>query len=194
VEASIKLVRARTGRPIILSAHGSFHGKTLGALAATGQEHHALDFGPLPPGFERIPFGDAAALERRLRRDGERIAAVLLEPIQGRRGVSLPPACYLRAVRELCTRFGVALVLDEIQTGLGRTGRLFACEHEGVAPDVLLLAKALGGGLFPLGACLSSADFWDERFALRHSSTFANNNLACRAGCAVLDALTSGLV
>jgi acetylornithine/succinyldiaminopimelate/putrescine aminotransferase/predicted amino acid dehydrogenase len=194
VEASIKLVRARTGRPIILSAHGSFHGKTLGALAATGQEHHALDFGPLPPGFERIPFGDAAALERRLRRDGERIAAVLLEPIQGERGVYLPPSGYLRAVRELCMRFGVALVLDEIQTGLGRTGRLFACEHEGVAPDVLLLAKALGGGLFPLGACLSSSDFWDERFALRHSSTFANNNLACRAGCAVLDALTSGLV
>jgi acetylornithine/succinyldiaminopimelate/putrescine aminotransferase/predicted amino acid dehydrogenase len=192
VEAAIKLVRARTGRPIILSAHGSFHGKTLGALAATGQTHHAEDFGPMPPGFERIPFGDAEALARRLDRDAPRIAAVLLEPIQGERGVFLPPAGYLARVRELCTRHGVALVLDEIQTGLGRTGRLFACEHDEVAPDLLLVAKALGGGLFPLGACLSSAAFWDERFALRHSSTFANNNVACRVGRAVLETLTQG--
>jgi acetylornithine/succinyldiaminopimelate/putrescine aminotransferase len=95
-------------------------------------------------------------------------------------------------VRELCTQYGIALVLDEVQTGLGRTGRLFACEHEGIAPDVLLLGKALGGGLFPLGGCFASAAFWDDRFALRHSSTFANNNVACRVGLAVLDALTRG--
>jgi acetylornithine/succinyldiaminopimelate/putrescine aminotransferase/predicted amino acid dehydrogenase len=192
VEAAIKLVRARTGRPIILSATGSFHGKTLGALAATGQAHHAEGFGPLPPGFERVPFGDHEALAARLAHDGDAVAAFFIEPVQGERGVHLPPSGYLGRARELCSRYGVAFVVDEIQTGLGRTGRLFACEHEGVAPDVLLVAKALGGGLFPLGACLASAEFWDETFALRHSSTFANNNVACRVGLAVLDALTTG--
>jgi acetylornithine/succinyldiaminopimelate/putrescine aminotransferase/predicted amino acid dehydrogenase len=192
VEAAIKLVRSASGRPVILSATGSFHGKTLGALAATGQRKHAEGFGPEPPGFEYVEFGDAAALESRLRRDGNRIAAFFLEPIQGERGVHLPPPGYLQRVRELCSRHGVALVLDEIQTGLGRTGRLFACEHEGVAPDVLLVGKALGGGLFPLSGCFASAEFWDERFALSHSSTFANNNIACRAGVAVLEALTQG--
>ncbi len=192
VEAAIKLVRARTRRPIILSANGSFHGKTLGALAVTGQTQYAECFGPLPPGFERVEFGDAEALAARFSMDGERIAAFFLEPIQGERGVHLPPPGYLRRVRDLCTKYGVALVLDEVQTGLGRTGRLFACEHEGIAPDVLLVGKALGGGLFPLGGCLASAAFWDEGFALRHSSTFANNNVACRVGLAVLDALTRG--
>jgi acetylornithine/succinyldiaminopimelate/putrescine aminotransferase/predicted amino acid dehydrogenase len=192
VEAAIQLVRARTGRPLVLSAHGSFHGKTLGALAASGRLDGTEGLGPLPPGFGRVPFGDAAALARRLERDGPRVAALLLEPIQGERGVYLPPPGYLRAARDLCTRHGAALVLDEIQTGLGRTGKLFACEHEGVAPDVLLLSKALGGGLFPLGACLASPAFWDEPFALRHSSTFANNNVACRVGRAVLAALTEG--
>jgi len=192
VEAAIKLVRCRTGRPIILSAQGSFHGKTLGALAATGQPRHAEGFGPAPPGFEHVPFGSAESLARRLERDASRVAAVLLEPIQGENGVQLPPPGYLPRVRELCSRYGTALIFDEIQTGLGRTGRLFACELEEVSPDLLLLAKALGGGLFPLGACLVSADFWDERFALRHSSTFANNNVACRVGRAVLDQLTRG--
>lgn len=192
VEAAIKLVRARTRRPIILSAHGSFHGKTLGALAVTGQTQYAEGFGPLPPGFERVEFGDAEALAARLAGDGDRIAAFFLEPIQGERGVHLPPPGYLRRVRDLCTQYGIALVLDEVQTGLGRTGRLFACEHEGIAPDVLLVGKALGGGVFPLGGCFASDAFWDERFALRHSSTFANNNVACRVGLAVLDALTRG--
>ncbi len=186
VEAAIKLVRARTGRPIILSTEGSFHGKTMGALAATGQRQYALA-GPTPPGFERVPFGDVAALEARFTRDGAHIAAFLVEPIQGEAGVRLPPPGYLAAARALCTEHGAALVVDEIQTGLGRTGRLFACEHEGVRPDVLLLAKSLGGGLFPLGACLVAAAFWDEGFALRHSSTFANNNVACRVGLAVVD-------
>jgi acetylornithine/succinyldiaminopimelate/putrescine aminotransferase/predicted amino acid dehydrogenase len=194
VEAAIKLVRARSGRPLILSATGSFHGKTMGALALTGQRAHADGFGPQPSGFDYIEFGDGEALAARLAQDGARIAAVFLEPIQGERGVVLPPAGYLARVRALCSQHGVALVLDEIQTGLGRTGRLFACEHEGVAPDVLLVGKALGGGLFPLSGCFASAAFWDDGFALRHSSTFANNNVACRVGLAVLDALTcSGL-
>ena len=162
----------------------------MGALAATGQPQYADGFGPRPPGFERVPFGDAKALEARLTCDADQIAAVLLEPIQGERGVHLPPSGYLRRVRELCSRFRTALVLDEIQTGLGRTGRLFACEEEGIAPDLLLLGKGLGGGLFPLSACLVSAEFWDERFALRHSSTFANNNVACRVGRTVLRTVT----
>jgi len=192
VEIAIKLMRARTGRPLILSATGSFHGKTLGALALNGQPHHGEGFGPLPAGFEHLEFGDADALEARFEQDAEKIAAFCLEPIQGERGVYLPPRGYLARLRELCTRFGVALVLDEIQTELGRTGKMFACEHDGVAPDVMLLGKGLGGGLFPLSACLTSAAMWDEGFALRHSSTFANNNVACRVGIAVLDELTTG--
>jgi len=192
VEAAIKLTRARTGRDLILSADGSFHGKTTGALALTGQPQYAEGFGPLAPGFERVPFGDADAVAERFAHSGERFAAFFLEPIQGERGVIVPPPGYLARVRSLCTRYGVALVLDEVQTGLGRTGTLFACEHEGVAPDVLLIAKALGGGLFPLGACLVAPEFWDEGFALRHSSTFANNNIACRVGLAVLHELTEG--
>lgn len=189
VEAAVKLVRTRTGRPLVLSTERSFHGKTMGALAATGQRQYAEGCGPEPPGFERVPFGDADALAARLQVDGERVAAFLVEPIQGEAGVLLPPHGYLQRVRELCTRHGVALVLDEIQTGLGRTGRLFACQHDDVAPDLLLVAKALGGGLFPLGACLVAPAFWDHRFGLRHSSTFANNNIACRVGLAVLEAL-----
>ncbi len=192
VEAAIKLVRARTGRPLILSAQGSFHGKTLGALALTGQSHYADGFGSLPAGFDHVPFGDAEALAARFAKEGGQIAALFLEPIQGERGVYLPPPGYLTRVRALCSQYDVALVLDEIQTGLGRTGKLFACEHDGITPDVLLIAKALGGGLFPLGACLSTDAWWDEHFALRHSSTFANNNIACRVGLAVLEALTQG--
>jgi acetylornithine/succinyldiaminopimelate/putrescine aminotransferase/predicted amino acid dehydrogenase len=191
VEAAIKLVRARTGRSIILAATGSFHGKTMGALALTGQRQYAEGFGPTPPGMEFVEFGDGEALEDRLSRDGDNIAAFFLEPIQGERGVHLPPPGYLKRVRSLCSQYGVALVLDEIQTGLGRTGRLFACEHDGIVPDVLLLGKALGGGMFPLSGCFSSAEFWDESFSLLHSSTFANNNIACRVGLTVLETLKS---
>ena len=191
VEAAIKLVRARSGRTVILSAAGSFHGRTLGALAATGQPHHREGFGPMPPGFETVPFGDADALAYRLERDGERIAAFFVEPVQGEGGVHVPPADYLARVRTLCDRHGVALVVDEIQTGLGRTGPLFAVAGAGVAPDVLLLAKGLGGGLFPLSACLVADAWWSPRFALGHSSTFASNNVACAAGLAVLRALSA---
>ena len=192
VEAAVKLVRAYTRRPVILSCTGSFHGKTLGALAVTGQQHYADGFGPMPPDFEHVAFGDAEALETKLEGDGEHIAAFFVEPIQGERGVFLPPAGYLKRVRELCSRYEVLLVLDEIQTGLGRTGRLFACEEEEIAPDVLLIGKALGGGLFPLSGCFTTTDYWDDRFALSHSSTFANHNLACRVGLTVMEELTQG--
>jgi len=186
VEAAIKLVRARTGRPLIVTAEGSYHGKTMGALAATGQRHHARGFGEGPPGFCYVPFGDAGALERLLAERGDEVAAVMLEPVQGERGVFPAPESYLAQVRALCTRHGAALVLDEIQTGLCRTGPMFASAGEGVAPDVLLVAKALGGGLMPLGAVLATDALWDDHFGLGHSSTFANNNLACRVGLEVL--------
>ncbi|MDH5181029.1 MAG: aminotransferase class III-fold pyridoxal phosphate-dependent enzyme, partial [Gammaproteobacteria bacterium] len=117
------------------------------------------------------------------------VAGFFLEPVQGERGVYVPPVGYLTKVREICTRYGVALVLDEIQTGLGRTGRMFCCEHEGVSPDVMLLSKALGGGLVPIGACLISGEYWDSRFALSHSSTFANNNVTCAVAMAVVETL-----
>jgi acetylornithine/succinyldiaminopimelate/putrescine aminotransferase/predicted amino acid dehydrogenase len=189
VEAAIKLVRARGQRSLILAAEGSFHGKTMGALAATGQRHHSEGFGPAAPGFAFVPYGDAAALERTLRAHAGEVAALILEPVQGERGVFPPPRGYLARCRELCTEHGVALILDEVQTGLWRTGPAFACDAEGVTPDVLLVAKALGGGLFPLGACLCTAELWSDRFALGHSSTFANNNVACRVGLAALEAL-----
>lgn len=192
VEAALKLARSRTGRPLIVAAHGAYHGKTLGALAATGQPQYQDGFGPLAPGFLHVRFGDADEIERLLGQRAAEIAAVLLEPIQGERGVIVPPPGYLSKVRALCTAHGVPLILDEIQTGLGRTGALLCSEHEGVRPDALLLSKALGGGLFPLGALLVDRSLWDERFALRHSSTFANHNLACRVGLAVLRELTDG--
>ena len=138
-----------------------------------------------------MPFGDADALAYRLERDGDRIAAFFVEPVQGEGGVNVPPPDYLARVRTLCDRRGVALVVDEIQTGLGRTGPLFAVAGAGVAPDVLLLGKGLGGGLFPLSACLAADAWWSPRFALGHSSTFANNNVACAAGLAVLRALAA---
>lgn len=190
VEAAIKLVRMRTSRSLIVSCTGSYHGKTMGALAVSGQTHYQDDFGLSAPGFAKIPFGDSKQLVDFLHQHHEHLAALFLEPIQGERGVIIPPAGYLRTARELCSQYGIALVLDEIQTGLGRTGRLFCCEYEHITPDLLLLAKGLGGGVFPLGACLVTTDFWDSRFALNHSSTFANNNLACRVGLAVLDTLT----
>lgn len=188
VEAAIKLVRARTGRTTIVSAQGSFHGKTMGALAATGQAHHGEGFGPVAPGFLHVPYGDGAALERALKEGA--IAGVLLEPIQGEGGVHAPPNGYLARARALCTEAGAALIIDEVQTGLRRTGPMFACAAE-ASPDVLLVAKALGGGLFPLGALLTNDAFWDDRFALRHSSTFANNNVACRVALATLAELST---
>jgi acetylornithine/succinyldiaminopimelate/putrescine aminotransferase len=189
VEASIKLCRAATGRTRILSAEGSYHGATFAAMAASGQADHKHGFGPLPEGFDHVPYGDAGALEARLDRDGEQTAAFLVEPIQGRRGAHAPPVGYLTRARAACSRHGVALIADEIQTGLGRTGTLYACEREGIAPDLLLVAKALGGGLFPLGAVLTSARWWNDDFGLRHLSTFANNNLACLAGLVTLGEL-----
>ena len=189
VEAAIKLARVRTGRDVILSTLNSFHGKTLGALSATGKPMYQRDFAAPAPAFDYVPYGDLTALEARLAADADRIAAFIVEPIQGEGGVVVPPEGYLDGVIALCRRYGVLSVIDEIQTGLGRTGKLFACADCAEAPDMLLLAKALGGGMMPIAACIARPSAWDDRFGRLHSSTFANNNLACTVANATLDAL-----
>ncbi|SNT43283.1 aminotransferase class III-fold pyridoxal phosphate-dependent enzyme [Rhodococcoides kyotonense] len=190
VEIAIKIARSATGRLGILSTRNSFHGKTLGALSATGNEKYQVGFGAPVAGFDTIPFGDADALEQAFVSAPDRFAVFVVEPIQGEGGVVTPPPGYLTRVRELCTAHGVLMAVDEVQTGLGRTGRMFACEHESVVPDILAVAKALGGGLVPAGAVLCRPDLVGESFALRHTSTFAGGALTSRVGLAVLGELT----
>lgn len=190
VEAGIKLARSATKKFRILSTRNSFHGKTLGALSATGKPSYQKAFGAPVEGFDFIPYGDIEALRDVLTRRGNEYAAFIVEPVQGEGGIIIPPAGYLREAREICREAGVLLIVDEIQTGLGRTGRLFASEEEGVTPDIMLVAKALGGGIVPVGACLATEEVYNEDFALKHSSTFAANTLVCRVGLAVLDILT----
>jgi len=189
VEAAVKLCRSATGRRGILSTIKGFHGKTLGALSATGNSSYQTVFGAPVEGFAHIPFGDADALEQELKNKKDFYAAFFVEPIQGEGGIVEPPKGYLKNVSEICSRCGVRLVIDEIQTGLGRTGKMFACEEENITPDVLLIAKALGGGIIPIGACLSNEKTYNEDFAMKHSSTFAGNSLACRIGLEVLELL-----
>jgi acetylornithine/succinyldiaminopimelate/putrescine aminotransferase/acyl-CoA synthetase (AMP-forming)/AMP-acid ligase II/predicted amino acid dehydrogenase len=189
-EAAIKLARAVTGRAGILSTVGGFHGKTLAALSATGRPAYQEPFLVPLPGFEVVPYGDLDALEGALSASADEFAAFIVEPIQGEGGIVEPPPGYLRGARELCTRHGVLLIVDEVQTGLGRTGRMFACEDEDVTPDVLMVAKALGGGVVPIGAILYGEHVFSEEFALKHTSTFAGGTLAARVGLAVLDLLT----
>ncbi|MCM2371553.1 aminotransferase class III-fold pyridoxal phosphate-dependent enzyme [Aporhodopirellula aestuarii] len=190
VEAAIKMCRAATGRSGIVATHNSFHGKTLGALAATGNPDYQDRFAAPTEQITHVPFGDIDALRIVLEERADQIAAVLVEPIQGEGGIVEPQPEYLLAVRKLCDENKVLLIFDEIQTGLGRTGTMFACEADGVAPDVMTLAKALGGGLMPIGAVLSNERAFSKHFALKHSSTFAGNTLAARAGLAMLDVLT----
>jgi 3-acetyloctanal aminotransferase len=192
VEAGLKLARAATNRPGLLSCERSFHGKSLGSLSVTGNGNYQRPFGPLLPECQTIPFGDATALERALY--SRRFAAFIVEPIQGEGGMIVPPAGYLRAAQELCRAAGTLLIVDEVQTGLGRTGTLFAIDNEGVEPDILALAKSLGGGVAPLGAMLCRRDLWmkaygtAQTFAL-HTSTFGGGSLACAAGLAALRVL-----
>ncbi|HEY5706678.1 MAG TPA: aminotransferase class III-fold pyridoxal phosphate-dependent enzyme [Terrimicrobiaceae bacterium] len=189
VEAALKMSRHATGRHDVLSTLMGFHGKTFGALSATGNADYQVPFGLPLSGFDHVAFGDISALEKTLSKASQRYAAFILEPIQGEGGVVTPPAGYLRAAKDVCQRYGVLLIVDEVQTGLGRTGELFACEVEGVTPDIMTLAKALGGGLVPIGACLCTAQVYTDKFAMKHSSTFAGNALAARAGLATLEML-----
>jgi ornithine--oxo-acid transaminase len=188
VEAAIKLARAASGRSRVVSVERGFHGLTLGALSANGDDVFTRRFQPLLPGFARVPFNDLDALERELRR--EDVALFITEPIVGH-GVTLPEPGYLEGAQALCRRYGTLFCVDEVATGLGRTGRLFACEHWGLEPDLLTLAKALSGGYVPVGACLLRAQVFDAVFdslehALSHGSTFAPNDLAMIAGLATL--------
>jgi putrescine aminotransferase len=188
VEGALKLARIATRRPGIVGALGGFHGKTFGALSASGREVYRKPFEPLVPGFSHVPFGDTEAMRRAVTSE---TAAVILEPIQGEAGVVIPPDDYLPAVRRICDAAGALLILDEVQTGLGRTGALFACQHYGVAPDIMTLAKALGGGVIPVGAFIARPELWEvfRDNPLLHSSTFGGNPLACAAGVAAIDAI-----
>jgi acetylornithine/succinyldiaminopimelate/putrescine aminotransferase/predicted amino acid dehydrogenase len=190
VEAAIKLCRAATGRAAVLATRGGFHGLTLAAASASGSRFYQQPFGLPLAGFAHVPFGDGAALEQALAERPDHYAAFIVEPIQGEGGIVPAPPGYLAAAQRACRRYGVAFVVDEVQTGLGRTGRLFACEDEGIEPDALVLAKALGGGLIPVGACLYRRELHTPDFELRHGSTFGGGALACRAGLATLDLLT----
>lgn len=190
-EAALKLARrwgVRTKGPAavtVVAATGGFHGRTLGALAATGKPSIQQDFGPLPAGFRHVPWGDLAALEEAL---DPTVCAVLLEPVQGEAGVRLPPPGYLEGVAELCRQRRVLLVLDEVQTGIGRTGAWFAFQRHGLAPDVVTLGKGLAGGV-PIGALLARAEVAAVLGPGDHGSTFGGNPLACAAAVAVLETI-----
>ena len=188
IEAALKLARAATGRPRVLYCNRGFHGLTMGALSINGNDEFRERFGPLLPGTDRVPFGDTAALAAHLQRGD--VAAFVVEPIQGK-GVHIAPHDYLRTAQDLCHAAGTLLVLDEVQTGIGRTGRLFAAEHWGLQPDLITLSKALSGGYVPIGAVLASRAVFDATFdsmerSVIHSSTFANGDLAAAAGLATL--------
>lgn len=188
VEAALKLGRAASGRSRVLYADHGFHGLTLGSLSANGNPEFAARFGPLLPEFAAVPFGELEPLERQLER--EDVAVFLVEPIQGK-GVNLPPDGYLEAAQAICRRYGTLFCVDEVQTGFGRTGRLFAFEHWGLEPDLVPVAKSLSGGYVPVGALLMGKHVHDRVYdsmehAFSHGSTFAPNELAMAAGLATL--------
>jgi ornithine--oxo-acid transaminase len=197
VEAAIKIGRAATGRTRVVSVERGFHGLTLGALSASGDPAFSERFEPLVPGFSRIPFDDLDALEALLR--AEDVALFVVEPVVGH-GLFLPSPGYLEGAQELCRRYGTLFCVDEVQTGLGRTGKLFALEHWGLEPDVVTVAKSLSGGYVPVGATLFRAEAFDAVFdslehSMSHGSTFQPNDLAMVAGLATLHELDSaGLV
>ncbi|MEK7209854.1 MAG: acetylornithine transaminase [Candidatus Binatota bacterium] len=193
-EAAIKLARRYGGERLggkyeVLSVHNSFHGRTLATLTATGQEKVRAGYDPLPPGFRQVPYNDLQSMEGAI--DEKTTAAILVEPIQGEGGVVVPDKDYLQGLRELCDRKGILLIFDEVQVGMGRTGRLFAYEHYGVEPDIMTLAKALGGGL-PLGAMLAREEVARSFAPGAHASTFGGNPLVCSVGLAVLKTLVQG--
>ena len=195
VEGALKLARAyNPAKQTIIAATKGFHGKSYGSLSASAKAEFRRPFGPMLPNIEHVPFNDVLALRDMMtscRAVGEDVGAVLLEPIQGEGGVNIPDDRYLPGVRALCDEFGALLILDEVQTGMGRTGKMFACEHWGVAPDLMCLAKAFGGGVVPAGAVVGRrrifAKLFDNPFL--HTSTFGGNPLACAAALATINVL-----
>jgi putrescine aminotransferase len=192
IEGAMKLARLYTGKPGFISCVRGFHGKSYGSLSLMGKGEFRLAFEPLLQDVYFTPFGDADAVEAELRKAeavGMAIAGVVVEPVQGEAGAIVPPADYWPRLREICTRFGVLLIADEVQTGMGRTGRMFAVEHWDVVPDIVCLGKALGGGVMPLSAFMSTPEIWKvlEPNPFIHSSTFGGNPLACAAGIAAVN-------
>jgi putrescine aminotransferase len=192
VEGALKLARLHTKRSGVVSTIGAFHGKSLGSLSATSKSVFREPFLPLVPGFQHVPYGDAKLLEAHIasaKYTGEDIGAVILEPIQGEGGVIVPPDDYFPQVREICDRYSVLLIVDEVQTGLGRTGKMFGIDHYGVKPDIMCLAKPLGGGVMPIGAFISTKEIWQEMMPnpFLHTTTFGGNPLACAAAIATIN-------
>lgn len=192
IEGAMKLARLYTGKPGFISCVRGFHGKSYGALSLMGKGEYRLAFEPLLQDVYFVPFGDADAVEAELGKAeavGMAIAGVVVEPVQGEAGAIVPPDDYWPRLREICTRHGVLLIADEVQTGMGRTGKMFAVEHWDVAPDILCLGKALGGGVMPLSAFISTPEIWRvlEANPFIHSSTFGGNPLACAAGIAAVN-------
>jgi predicted acetylornithine/succinylornithine family transaminase len=188
-EAALKLARrwghGNGGRFEFIATQGSFHGRTLGTLSATGQEKYHLGFLPLVPGFRLVPYDDVAAVEHSI---NNQTVAVMVEPIQGEGGVVVPKPDYLARLRDLCDRAKILLIVDEVQTGMGRTGKLFGYQHSGIKPDIITLAKALGGGV-PIGAMVAKAEIASALTPGTHGSTFGGNPIACAAALGVFDAL-----
>lgn len=185
VECAIKTARKFSGKPEIIAMVGAFHGKTMGALSATWKQKYRGPFQPLVPGFKHVPPNN---LERMKEAITEKTAAILVEPILGEGGVRMPSDGFLPGLREICDKTGVLLIFDEVQTGFGRTGKVFACEHWGVFPDVLCLAKSVAGGL-PMGATFAKEEIMASLHRGEHSSTFSGNPLVCAAASAAIDVL-----
>ena len=189
VEAALKMARLCSKKSRILYCRNSFHGKSFGSLSVTGRDKYKTPFGPILPDCRPVEYDNLPALEEQLAENNT--AAVILEPIQGEGGIIVPRAGYLRGVRELCDRYNTLLIVDEIQTGLGRTGKYFDCQHENVVPDIMCLAKSLGGGIMPLGACIATEKVYKKAYGsmercLLHTSTFGGNSRAMAAGIAAL--------
>jgi putrescine aminotransferase len=192
VEGALKLAKAFTGRRVIVAATKGFHGKSMGSLSATAKAVYRKPFYPLVPGFRHVPYGDIDTLEKLFDVQayiGDEVAGVILEPVQGEGGVIVPSDGYFPEVRKLCDHYGAMLIADEVQTGMGRTGKLFGVEHYGVVPDIMCLAKALGGGVMPLGAFTASSKIWEPLMAnpVLHSTTFGGNPVSCAAAIASIN-------
>ncbi len=192
VEAALKLARACSEKSKILYCKNSFHGKSFGSLSVTGREKYRIPFQPVLPDCTEIEYDDLDAAETHM--SAGDVAAIILEPVQGEGGVVVPREGYLKGIRELCDRYGVVMIADEIQTGMGRTGKYFACQHEDVVPDIMCIAKSLGGGMMPVGACISTGNIFKKAYGsmdkcLLHTSTFGGNALAMAAGIAALEVL-----
>ncbi len=187
IEMALKLARLASGKTYFISTVNAFHGKSMGAVSATGKGVYREPYLPLIPGFQHVEYGDAEAMEKAIKNliaVGETVAGVIIEPIQGEAGIILPPEGYLPAVREICDRYDVLLITDEIQTGMGRTGTLWAVEHSNVVPDILVMGKAFGGGVMPITGIAARPKLWDKMLEnpwVLGSPTFGGNPLSCSA-------------